>query len=453
MSIKSMNDYAKDIKDINTDLANIMNQAIGIDIKQQLISPVIQIVGDSTGNDNWDWPYLIGQKLALKYPNYNVKYTLYNPTKQMYGAWQDIQRAGEDRHVYAKYQTNYIPAYYLDSDVTKISPDLDISIKVALDNWQQTGNLYFISKVGNTGHNCWAIRLISNKIKLYWYPDGTVGSALNFDLGIDTSSFTPGVVKLFRVTLDVDNGAGGYTATAYTSTDGENWTQTATYTGVGTTTIFTDSTVNYAIASTATNITFLDGKYFEIILRDGINGANVLPQPIDACLLPANNTVTFGGTPTIYIFCGGISGSSVTDWNGTDYVKKATPVTQGAVLFINLSHNEAEKRNNAYLTEMDNLLNALRQRAIGANIFLCTQNPNISVANYSDNHKESMAVRRRMLMGWAKKNGIDIIDTYKAFVEDSRDLASLILDDGLGVHPNQDGQKLWTDTVWDYLKL
>lgn len=407
-------------------------------------SPVMQIIGDSTGNDTNEWVYLLGQKIAQKYPDVNVKYRRFEIDTSKYNKWTNIQVAGEDRHIYESSagQLYFIP----DSEVVKTSPDLDIEIRCALDDWQQSGNPYILTKMNGPGHYCWGVLILSNKVTLYWSEDGT--NLKTFNTNIDTTDFVDGSDKWFKVTLDVDNGAAGYTATSYTSTDGYAWTQVNTSTVAGVTSIFEDATVTYKLAGRDTGASKAYGKFYEVILRDGIDGANILPQPIEAFrTYSSTEPGVIAGTPTVYIYNASISGSGVvSNWNNEEYVKRRIPITYGAMLFISLGHNEGNQRDSQYLTALDGFFGYVDARVRAADKFLITQNPITLSTVYPFDRR----LRRRILMGYAKSKGMTVIDTYLEFLKDPRGFSALLSDE---LHPNLDGQKLWADTVWKQLGL
>lgn len=60
----------------------------------------MQFISDSLGNGLDEYPSLFAQKLAQKFPAYNVKYALYDYANDRYGAWQNLVTAGgAERHL------------------------------------------------------------------------------------------------------------------------------------------------------------------------------------------------------------------------------------------------------------------------------------------------------------------------------------------------------------------
>jgi hypothetical protein len=112
-----------------------------------------------------------------------------------------------------------------DSVLNSVTGDIDIRVYVSLDNWKPavintilakrdlggTNPAYRISVTPSTGFFDFT----------FWPGDGSafVGKQTTI-----APSFVNGQAGWIRVTLDVDNGAGGNTAQFYTSTDGITWT-------------------------------------------------------------------------------------------------------------------------------------------------------------------------------------------------------------------------------------
>lgn len=60
-------------------------------LEQGLENAVVAVVGDSTGNANDEWVYLLAQSLAARYPAYTVTHRLWNDGTQAYDAATIIQ--------------------------------------------------------------------------------------------------------------------------------------------------------------------------------------------------------------------------------------------------------------------------------------------------------------------------------------------------------------------------
>lgn len=173
-----------------------------------------------------------------------------------------------------------------DSAAVSITGDIDIRVRVAMDDWTPAAESGLLGKWTTAGNQ----RSYEMTIKT----GGQIGLRSSVDgiaSTIDTQSAsavgaTDGSTKWVRITLDVDNGAAGKSATFYTSDDGSTWTQLGgTVTSAGTTSIF-DSTAPVEIGGiVGGTIRSLAGNVYYAEVRNGINGPvvakfdpNTVPQ-------------------------------------------------------------------------------------------------------------------------------------------------------------------------------
>lgn len=161
-----------------------------------------------------------------------------------------------------------------DSAVLSVTGDIDIRIDLTVHNWH---GVDLAAKYLTTGdQRSWVLVILTTgEMQLLWSPDGTLASRFALTSTVPVPP-TPGRQAL-RVTLDVDNGATGHTATFYTAPDMTGpWTQLGeAVTGSGITSIF-DSTADVEVGEVA-GITGsgVDGRIHAFELRDGIDGIRV----------------------------------------------------------------------------------------------------------------------------------------------------------------------------------
>lgn len=179
-----------------------------------------------------------------------------------------------------------------DSAALSVTGDLDVRLEVQLENWHIDNNSisgntqevdlagkYFIT--GDQRSWYWTI-IPAGGMRFGWSTDGTGSTGGFFGSAVPVPIPGDGRIAL-RVTLDVNNGAGGWTATFYTS-DSINgtWTQLdqVVYNLAGTTSIF-DSTAPLQVGN-ITGISYATfgfqpsyGKLFAFEMRNGINGTIV----------------------------------------------------------------------------------------------------------------------------------------------------------------------------------
>lgn len=412
------------------------------DLKEGL-SHVLSFLGDSIGNEITEYVYLLAQKFAEKYPNYNIRYKLYNAG---YGAWIEIQNIGEQRHLLMVSGTGDLP-YVSGSSVVLASPNLDFDFEAAPTSWTNVANNYLCSKAG-LNIFCWAVRLVGTYITFYYSPTGLGADAVAINNArIDTTGWVDGTKKFIRFKVIPDNGAGEYTITTYTKdNEGDIWTQVSTYTGAGTLTINASASADYYLGGKYSGGQ-IPGKYYSMHVRDGIDGYNMFPETIDDFIQPVDPVVgSFAGNPTLYFFNASVPGAQIANFNepsNSCYVKKTAPVTRGATIFFALGHNDNVKLGASYLAEWDTFLSLVLGRMIAPNCVLITQNPIMPPAVYIHNRQ----IRHKVLTGWAIKNNINIIDTYKDFLDSGRPLSDFVnASDGL--HLLALGSIRQRDKIW-----
>lgn len=158
-----------------------------------------------------------------------------------------------------------------------ITGDLDVRIEAQYDGWEATGSpLEMIGKYNaGTSQRSWMLTLWMGRILFYWSEDGTTAteqSEASPVLPVPTSRRLA-----IRVTLDVDNGAGGCTVTFYTSdTMAGPWEQLGTPTIVaGTTSILGGASALTVGAAEGVSFSTADGQVYAAEVRSGISGTVV----------------------------------------------------------------------------------------------------------------------------------------------------------------------------------
>lgn len=95
-----------------------------------------------------------------------------------------------------------------------ITGDIDIRLDVALDGYREEMNL--AGRYKTTGDlRSWLVSLVPTGIRFIWSPDGTFTNAVTVTSGAPVPAYSGQRVCL-RVTLDVNNGAGGATVQFWT---------------------------------------------------------------------------------------------------------------------------------------------------------------------------------------------------------------------------------------------
>ena len=171
------------------------------------------------------------------------------------------------------------------STTDKASLDIvgDIDIRIEFASWYTRGARQSLAGKWDTGSNnrAWFLEMRTDgQMALYTSPDGTFAAAINNVSGVTMTNIDTGRTAV-RVTLDVDNGAGGRVYTWYTAPSiAGPWTQVSSGTVAGTTSIFNSTgalevgSANSASGPFAESST-LRGKVYGFELRSGIAGTLV----------------------------------------------------------------------------------------------------------------------------------------------------------------------------------
>jgi len=161
-----------------------------------------------------------------------------------------------------------------DTGALDITGDLDLRFDAQLSTWNELTEL--VSKWVETGNQrSWTLWVTSSgKLILFWSADGTiVRSSTSALLPISTGRLA------VRATLDVNNGAGGATATFYTSDSiSGTWTQLGDpVVSTGTTSLFssTADVVLLDATGSAGAASVIRGRVLAAQVRDGIAGTLV----------------------------------------------------------------------------------------------------------------------------------------------------------------------------------
>jgi hypothetical protein len=223
-------------------------------------------------------------RCTLTLDNRTGKYSPRNPTSPHYGQLgrnTPIRVSVKAGASYLAVPGGTLPgvgASTPDAAALDITGDIDVRIDATLSNWSTVGVGPAVDLCGKyvtgTNQRSWFLQQRNGCPYLEWSPDGTTT--------VQVSGTIPPVVPsggrlAWRATLDVDNGAGGYTVTFYTApTISGSWAQLEQIvTTSGTTSIFNSTSV--LRVGDATDLTFAkpNGAIHAFQLRNGIGGTLV----------------------------------------------------------------------------------------------------------------------------------------------------------------------------------
>lgn len=162
-------------------------------------------------------------------------------------------------------------AFCADSNALDVTGDLEIIVRARVFDWTPAATQMFFAKYGGNGG--WYLALTAAGLILGWH-DGT--NARNATSSV-TAPFTDGDWGWFKVTLDVDNGAGGHVVQFFTSPDGVIWTQLGVDRNAGAfTTSIAANTQDVRIGFDAdVTGTAMTGGIYMATVKSGIGGAVV----------------------------------------------------------------------------------------------------------------------------------------------------------------------------------
>ena len=408
------------------------------------VSTAFGVVGDSTGNAANEWVALFGQELAAQYPTYTVNHWVFNTSTQAFDAPTVLQTgAGGER--WATFITGSALSFP-DSAITFPTGDMEIVLRVKLDDWTPATEQCLVSKFGAGGQRTFRLSVDStngSRPFLQWSADGTNLITANCPSGEGWSTPADGSAIWLRVTLDVDNGASGNTATFYTGSTYGTWTQVGQVVTAGVTSLF-DSTTGLQLGvrgGIGTEGSSIAGSIGFIEIRDGIGGALVAPALPELWQRTGATYPTMSGAPVLSIVNGSGSGYAITDLNDATRVPKLTPNFGQTVTIVSCSHNDFYRSGAPYLADFDTLKSRIDARLPLSTLAICTQNPRTSPATYVPVH----AIRTGEQVGWARRNNVGVIDAHAAF-NAAADLSVLVKPTD-GVHPTAAGSVLWAEVV------
>jgi hypothetical protein len=177
-----------------------------------------------------------------------------------------------------------------DENALDITGDIDIRVRVALDDWTPSAVQTLVAKYSAASLGYLLDVNTNGTLRLLTSSDGT-NVSINSSSTVATG-ITDGTVKWVRVTLDVDNGASGRDVRFFLSDDGTTWTQLgSTVTTAGTTSIFAnDRAVHVGTRSDGTSNPAA-GKFYRAQVLNGIGGTTVLD--IDTSVISSGSATSF----------------------------------------------------------------------------------------------------------------------------------------------------------------
>jgi hypothetical protein len=192
-----------------------------------------------------------------------------------------------------------------DAAALDITGDIDLRVKVAMDDWTPAAIQYLLSKYQTSSQRSYGLTIGTNgRPSIVWSTDGTATGLLGAEATV-APTVADGATLWIRATLDVNNGASGNDVKFYTSTDGTTWTQLgATVTQAGTTSIFNSTSVLEVGSVVGGTSNAARGKFFRAQVLNGIDGTVAFDANFETSitsLLQASFTESSANAATVTI--------------------------------------------------------------------------------------------------------------------------------------------------------
>jgi len=159
-----------------------------------------------------------------------------------------------------------------DAAALDITGDIDLRVKVAMDDWTPASASVLLAKrTSSTTQVSYSLFLnTTGTLAFLWSTDGTTPITRTSTVA---TGIADGATKWVRATLDVDNGASGHDVVFYTSDDGITWTQLGTtITTAGTTSVYSGTAILEIGSTSGGGSSTSRGKFFRAQVLNGIDG-------------------------------------------------------------------------------------------------------------------------------------------------------------------------------------
>ena len=445
VSDKSTNRYVKAIK---TKLAGATHPVC------------ILTQGDSTGNDSTEWFEQLAQWFASKYPAYSKLTRTWSDATQSYSILYYLtNQVGANGEAYIT--QNGLTGNYVatpSSASNAITGDLDFSIKVNIENAGSNENASLVSKFGGIAGQrgfSWYYRKDLHRMALIWSVDGTNFLPVTYS---DVVPYAFGQDIWLRITMDADNGLGGYEIKFYTGSNGSQWTQLGTtITGASPTSIFNSTSELLCVGMNSRSTDVWTGKIYQSVIRNAING-KVIASPNAGLSFPKgsvtfkdteNNTwtvtgaITAGnGSPLLLFLNGSVAGMALSYSLDNTRFTLQTPI-EPQLFMINYGHNQSTLT--GFRADYESLITKILTKYSDSGIVCVTQNPQLSPRTTAQILTQDTINQLVSLV--SAKNNYGLIDAYTSFKLGV--LSELVSADG--VHPTSLGNDLWANVAKKFM--
>lgn len=222
-----------------------------------------------------------------------------------------------------------------DSAAASITGDIDIRVKLSLRT--VAANASLVSKLtGNPGRSYDFQITAASKLQFVWSPTGNAAEQITVTSTVG-HGFSASVVSYARVTLDVDNGASGYDAKFWTSTDGTTWSQLGTTITGGATTSIADTTTALWVGEQVAGGNTVNADIYYAQIYSGINGTLAVNFNASDWTETTTNGATATASTTGELWTLNNTGSKL-----AQIVGSAQVLADGVAYFMRASYTQAQ---------------------------------------------------------------------------------------------------------------
>ena len=415
-----------------------------VDAANSGASSDICLIGDSTGNggpgvvspDEWFYTWVRDTLMPRLSAGTRLEYQLFDDSTQKYTSPVVMQTGAGAQSIVvsgakgALWRSEMIPVL---SDLFVETPDF------VLANWTAPAEQSIIAQFGPSGSRIWQLFMSSGHVNFRWSADGT---ALVSAVTSVLPTWVAGQPYRLRVTLDVNNGAGGYVLTISRSADsGITWAVLYTTTGGSTTSVYALAGQPLEIGiRQATNGTLVPGNagiavgtYFGApYISPNLDGSGGVTPSMAGLIYDIDAGVSVANPACVRVYNASISGRNLPYLTDPSRVRQVSPVGDGALVCFSSCHNETSIQ--GFRAVLEAAKAAIDAKVTDAKWAVCTQNPTASPNPALEGLAH--ANRVRVLRNWAASKNMTIVESYADFVPSS----DLVAD---GKHPNDLGTARW----------
>jgi lysophospholipase L1-like esterase len=401
-------------------------------------SYILPVVSDSTGNGSAKWLHKFAERMAAIYPDIGVAISHWRwPASATYHPHVVISAgsAGERRVSRA----NTAPGVCASFPASVQCPigDIDISCDVSLSGW--AGNEIIVSRFGDSGHRSFVFGTNPTGLQLAVQTGATGYVLYNSSVA---HGFAAGTRNWVRVQLDVDDGSGGSVATFLTSADGETWTQLGIpVTKAHASPLDASPTTAWELLGRTSGLTMPTvGSIYQVVVRDGIDGAVILPTQPELWTLGARGVRA--GSPVLHILAACQPGGTSEYWTDDDLMQLAFFGMSFPKIMIAMGHNLREHTGEQSKAQLAALVAMIQSKMTAPDFVFTSQNP--QKAPTTEGQIAKQAERYAAMRAYAGANAWPYIDVFSKWRIDDP-LLALVSEDG--VHPIEAGYDMWADII------